>query len=73
MGFDQRNGVVCGCMQMVRQQKEDDTLYFLPCWIEMDDITFAVYEHADELPLVYIFCKDFISVTPSPLEPEGLS
>jgi|LauGreDrversion2_3_1035106.scaffolds.fasta_scaffold842249_1 hypothetical protein len=37
----------------------------------MDDTILSVYEHADEMPLLYIFVKDIISVSPSPMEPEG--
>ena len=34
-------------------------------------MTLAVYEHADELPMIYIFVKHIESVSPSPAEPEG--
>ena len=37
----------------------------------MDGVTLSVYEHADELPMIYLFVKHIESVSPSPAEPEG--
>lgn len=48
-----------GTMQMLTERYTDDTVVtFLPCWIEMDDMMFSVYEQADELPLSCFFIKD---------------
>jgi hypothetical protein len=71
MGFSYRAGVVCGCMQLLNERKDIDVLQFLPCWVEMDGVVFAVYEFADELPLIFFLKKDLVSVSPSPAEPEG--
>jgi hypothetical protein len=58
-------------MQLLRERFEKEALHFIPCWVEMDDITLSIYEMSDELPLVLIFNKNIESVSPSPLEPEG--
>lgn len=71
MGFDRRDGIICGCMQLLRERNDDDMLHFLPCWVEMDGSAVVVYEHADELPLLHILSKNVKSVSPSPMEPEG--
>jgi hypothetical protein len=71
MGFSYRSGVVCGCMQLLNERKDIDVLQFLPCWVEMDHLVFAVYEFADELPLIFFLKRDIVSVSPSPAEPEG--
>eukprot|EP00602_Paraphysomonas_sp_CaronLab_P003946 CAMPEP_0185018462 /NCGR_PEP_ID=MMETSP1103-20130426/1172_1 /TAXON_ID=36769 /ORGANISM="Paraphysomonas bandaiensis, Strain Caron Lab Isolate" /LENGTH=1414 /DNA_ID=CAMNT_0027548275 /DNA_START=447 /DNA_END=4691 /DNA_ORIENTATION=- len=71
MGFSHRSGVICGCMQLLNERKDIDVLQFLPCWIEMDTVVFAVHEHADELPLIFVLIKDIVAVSPSPAEPEG--
>ena len=73
LGFDLRFGVAYGCMQLLRLRKEstDTILHFLTCWVELDESALAVYEHADELPLLYINTKDIQAVSPSAMEPEG--
>ena len=71
MGFDYRNSIYCGWMQLIRQDGEKESKKYLPTWVEMDDKVFCVYEHADELPLLYLFVANIVSVSPSPIEPEG--
>jgi len=71
MGFDRRDGIICGCMQLLRERKDDDMLHFLPCWVEIDGVSLVVYEYADELPLLHISANNVKSVSPSPIEPEG--
>lgn len=71
MGFSYRSEVVCGCMQLLNERKDIDVLQFLPCWIEMDTEVLAVYEYADEMPLIFVLIKDIVAVSPSPAEPEG--
>lgn len=71
MGFDRRDGIICGCMQLLRERKDDDMLHFLPCWVEIDGVSLVVYEYADELPLLHISASNVKSVSPSPIEPEG--
>jgi hypothetical protein len=70
-GFSQRNGVICGCMQLLNERKDINLLQFLPCWVEVDDIAFSVYQFADEMPLIFLLNKDIIAVSPAPVEPEG--
>jgi hypothetical protein len=71
MGFSQRNGVFCGCMQLLNERKDIHLLQFLPCWVEFDEIVFTVYQFADEMPLIFILNKDIVAVSPAPVEPEG--
>lgn len=71
MGFSRRNGVICGCMQLLNERKDIHLLQFLPCWVEFDDVVFSVYQFADELPLIFILNKDIVAVSPAPVEPEG--
>jgi hypothetical protein len=71
MGFDYRHRVVCGWMQLIRVDGDKGSKKVLPVWVEMDDYTLSVYEYADELPLLYFVLKDIVSVSPSPMEPEG--
>lgn len=72
LGFELVRGVAYGFMQMLRSSGISDRMqHFMPCWVEMDDTVLAVYEYADDLPILYIRCKDIQSVSPSPLEPEG--
>lgn len=55
----------------LNQQQHTQQQPNIPCWCEMDEIVFAVYEHADEFPILYIPCRDIESVSPLPREPEG--
>ena len=50
-----------------------DTLdeYFIPSWVEMDACVFTVYEYADDLSVLYIRNEEIITVSPTPIEPEG--
>jgi hypothetical protein len=70
-GFSQRNGVMCGCMQLLNERKDINLLQFLPCWVEVDDLAFSVYQFADEMPLIFLMNKDIVAVSPAPVEPEG--
>lgn len=45
---------------------------FLSCWIELDQMTFSVYEFADELPIVFFLASSIEAVLPTSMEPEGL-
>jgi hypothetical protein len=47
------------------------TSIFIPCWLEFDSFAFAVYEYADDLPMVYIANTDIMSVSSLSREPEG--
>jgi hypothetical protein len=73
MGFDNRNGVFSGYMQLSKGVVVDDDIlqHFVPTWVEMDGCVFSVYEYADDLPLIYVPNKDLESVSPCPVEPEG--
>ena len=70
-GFDLRSGVAYGCLQLLREVENDSTLHFSTCWVEFDDLSMAVYEHADQLPLFFISANDIKSVQPAAIEPEG--
>ena len=70
MGFEEIGDTFCGCMQFLRE-KDKMMIQFLPCWIEMDQWNLALYEFADELPLLYIELKKITAISPSPIEPEG--
>lgn len=69
--FDLRCGVAYGCLQLLREGKEDSTLHFLTCWVEFDDYSMAVYQHADQLPLLFINSSDIRCVCPSSVPPLG--
>jgi DENN (AEX-3) domain len=69
--FDLRCGVAYGCLQLLRDGKEDSTLHFLTCWVEFDDYSMAVYQHADQLPLLFINSSDIRCVCPSSVPPLG--
>ena len=59
-------------LSQVRENSFDENIpNFIPCWVEMDDLNFAVYEYADELPLLYIHVKDIKTVVPVALDPEN--
>ena len=61
----------CGMMQILKERYTNDKkISFETCWIEMDNVTFAVYDHVDDLPFVYFSLNDIRSVSPLPLEPE---
>jgi hypothetical protein len=73
MGFVIRQDAAHGMMQLIRKRHCDDmTLHFLPCWVEMDDVSLSVYEQVDEIPIMSCSVKDIYAVSPSPAEPEGL-
>jgi hypothetical protein len=73
VGFTVRQDAAHGIMQLIRKRHSDDVyLHFLPCWVEMDDVTFCVYEQADETPFICCSVKDVYAVSPSSAEPEGL-
>eukprot|EP01041_Mallomonas_annulata_P010490 gene10490-21883_t len=42
-------------------KKAGGGMLFVPCWIEMDAVMFAVYEFADELPHIYLSVKEIAS------------
>lgn len=69
--FDLRCGVAYGCLQLLREEKEESTTHFITCWVEADDYSVAVYQHADQLPLLFCHTNDIKRVHPSPAEPEG--
>ena len=69
--FDLRHGVGYGCLQLLRECKEDSTLHFLTCWVECDECSLAVYKYADELPFLFISMSDIRSVSPSDIQPRG--
>lgn len=71
MGFVQKRGVYCGCIQLIIQNTELDSQQFIPCWMEIDTIRISLYEHADELALLNVLSKNIESISPSPAEPEG--
>eukprot|EP01038_Epipyxis_sp_PR26KG_P006959 gene6959-9514_t len=75
MGFDCKLGVFSGFMQYTSKDviSDDDQniQHLTPCWIEMDDCIFSVYEYADDLPLLFFPVIEMETVSPSPIEPEG--
>lgn len=72
MGYHRNFHVSYGFMQLFHEKVDKNEIrHFTPCWIEMDDIVFAVYEYADDMPLFYIYNKDIEAVLPSSMEPEG--
>ena len=71
MGYEQVGDIYCGCMQFLRERVDKSFLKFLPCWVEMNSLVFAIYEFADEFPLYYIPIKEIAAILPSPVEPEG--
>ena len=73
MGFNYQDGVCCGFMQLAKElhDENDQVSHFTPCWVEMDQVVLSVYQHADDLPILYILLKDIEAVSPCAIEPEG--
>ena len=71
-GFNLRCGVAYGCLQLLKEGVDEKALHFLTCWAEFDDLSMAVYEHADQLPLFFISANDINFVQPVAIEPDGL-
>lgn len=69
-GHMYKNGVTCGCMQMLSTRSSGNT-QLIPCWFEMDSHCILVYQFADEIPLLSIFFRNVKSVSPSHMEPDG--
>jgi hypothetical protein len=69
-GHVYKNGVTCGCMQMVTTRSSGQT-QLIPCWFEMDIHCILIYHFADEIPLISIFFRNVLSVSPSHMEPDG--
>jgi hypothetical protein len=73
MGFNYLDGVCSGFMQLAKELHDENDLvsHFTPCWVEMDQFVLSVYQHADDLPILYILLKDIETVSPCAIEPEG--
>ena len=73
MGYSEHRSVHVGCMQLWKDPRimEDAIHHTIPCWVEMDDCAFALYEQADDLPLLLIPIEEFEAVASSSMEPEG--
>lgn len=69
-GYVHKNGVTCGCMQMVTTRSSGH-MQLIPCWFEMDAHCILVYQFADEIPLISIFFRNVKSISPSHMEPDG--
>jgi hypothetical protein len=67
--FERIYNLACGNINLVRDNIFEDSSW-LPCWVEMDSLSFAIYQFADELPLHYLLVKDIETVSPIPIEPE---
>lgn len=67
--FERKYNLACGQINLVRENIFEDSAW-LPCWVEMDTISLAIYQFADELPLHYLLNKDIETVSPLPIEPE---
>ena len=73
MGFNYQDGVCSGFMQLAKELHDDNehVSHFTPCWVEMDQYVLSVYQHADDLPILYVLLKDIETVSPCAIEPEG--
>lgn len=73
MGFNYQDGVCSGFMQLAKElhDENDHVSHFTPTWVEMDQYVLSVYQHADDLPILYILLKDIETVSPCAIEPEG--
>ena len=71
-GFHLFGNAANGCLQYFQESIDDNKndFTFMPCWIELDPKVFAVYQYADDFPLLFIYIKDLKTVSPSPLEPQ---
>lgn len=69
-GYGYKDGVTCGCMQMIATRSSGNT-QLIPCWFEMDTYCILVYQFADEIPLISIFFRNVKSVSQSQMEPDG--
>jgi len=72
-GFNLTEGICSGFMQLAKELYDENEMvsHFTPCWVEMDQYVFAVYEFADDLPILYLLIKDIATVTPIAIDPEG--
>jgi hypothetical protein len=72
-GFMRHNDLlVNGMLSLLQERYKDDTIvHTLPCWAEMDNLVFAIYEQVDENPILCFHNKDIKIVSPSAAEPEG--
>jgi hypothetical protein len=73
MGFCEYFGFIVGCMQLWKDTElVDDAIHHtIFCWIELDNSCLAVYEYADDLPLLLIPIEEISSVASCSIEPEG--
>lgn len=73
MGYSEHRSVHVGCMQLWKDPgiMEDAIHHTIPCWVEMDDCAFSLYEQADDLPLLLLPIEEFEAVASSSMEPEG--
>lgn len=73
MGFSEWHTFFVGCVQLWKDIDvlEDAIHHTIPCWVELDNYTLAVYELADDLPLILLPIEEISSVSACSMEPEG--
>lgn len=73
MGYSEHRSVHVGCMQLWKDPGiiADAMHHTIPCWVELDNCAFALYEQADDLPLILIPIEEIEAVASSLMEPEG--
>ena len=76
VGFNTSYGVSYGFLQLLYEDgnseiSDNQHMRRIPCWVELNNLVFALYQYADELPLLHLRFKDIQSISPSPLEPDG--
>ena len=72
-GFNYQDGICSGFMQLYKelQDENEQISNFLQCWVELDQYVLAVYQYADDLPILSVLVKDIQTASPVAVEPEG--
>lgn len=72
-GFNYQDGICSGFMQLYKelQDENEQISNFLQCWVELDQYVLAVYQYADDLPILSVLVRDIQTASPVAVEPEG--
>jgi hypothetical protein len=72
LGYSEDCGFIVGYMQFWKDTEAEEPIHrTIFCWSELDNSTLAVYEFADDLPLLLIPIEEIGAVASCSMEPEG--
>lgn len=72
LGYSEDCGFIVGYMQFWKDTEAEEAIHrTIFCWSELDNSTLAVYEFADDLPLLLIPIEEIGAVASCSMEPEG--